>query len=274
MSITADCCGVRQCNCRGWPRSAVEIAVYGVLWQLPRIGVLLRQFWRMAAECCDFPWKLQWIDVRGSCRGNCRLLEDCRGNCHGWPRNAAECPRQLQLIAMALAAEGFPWQLPWNTVAFAVDCRGNGHGGHEICRGTSVDCHGWYHGGCHGQNHGTCHGQNRGTCRGSAMNNKTPWPLPWKPANSHGSPWQDPRKTTQVPRSPPPSYPSLSPTWYSIYPPEHFDSCDIYIPFQYSTWYGPVLELVLIAIHRGVGSGPLLVVFFSPTEIKIATPIK
>ena len=70
-------------------------------------------------------------------------------------------------------------------------CRGS-------CRGTSVSCHGWYHGGCHGQNRGTCHGHNSG----SAMCNGKPWPLPWKPADFHGSsPWKDPRKTTEVPRS-------------------------------------------------------------------------
>ena len=38
------------------------------------------------------PWKLQWFDVREIAvaiavefRGNCRVLEDCRGNCRGWP---------------------------------------------------------------------------------------------------------------------------------------------------------------------------------------------
>ena len=78
-------------------------------------------------------------------------------------------------------------------------------GGHGICRGscrgTSVGCHGWYHRGCHEQNRGTCHGHNRGTCRGSAMYNGKPRHLPWKPADFHDSPWKDPRKTTEVPRS-------------------------------------------------------------------------
>ena len=78
-------------------------------------------------------------------------------------------------------------------------------GGHAIyrgsCRGTSVSCNGWYHGDCLGQNRGTCHGHNRGTCRGSAMYNGKPWPLPWEPADFHGSPWQHQRKTTDVPRS-------------------------------------------------------------------------
>ena len=79
---------------------------------------------------------------------------------------------------------------------------GGGHGIYRgSCRGTSVGCHGWYNGGCHGQNRGTCHGHNRGTCRGSAMYNGKRWPLPWKPADFHGSPWKDPRKTTELSRS-------------------------------------------------------------------------
>ena len=145
-----------------------------------------------AADGRGIPWKLLWFDVRGICRGNSRGV-----------------PWQLPRIAMALAVEGLPWQLPWNAVAFAVDCRGLPR--HLTWRWPwnmpwQLTCYfrgfyGWYHGGCHGQNRGTFHGRNRGTCRGSAMYNRNPWSLPWKPADFHGSRWQDPRKTTEVPRS-------------------------------------------------------------------------
>ena len=33
------------------------------------------------------------------------------------------------------------------------------------------------------------------------MYNRKPCPLPWKPGEFHGSPWQTPRKTAEVPRS-------------------------------------------------------------------------
>ena len=143
----------------------------------------------MAAEfrgnCCGLTSVEYAVATAVEFRGNCRVLpwhlpwEDCRGNCRG---------------------------MPWHSPLIAVECRGNWRGdGHGICRGscrgTSISCHGWYHGGCHGQNRGTCHGHNHGTCRGSTMYNRKPWPLPWKPADIHGSPWQDPRKTTEVPRS-------------------------------------------------------------------------
>ena len=131
---------------------------------------------------------------------------------HGMLRQVAEhrgCPSLSMAIstgrstAISRAYHGIPRQAAVQRKE-PRQCRRHG-GGHRICRGsyrgTSVGCHGWYDGGCHGQNRGTCHGHNRGTRRGSAMYNGKPWPLPWKPADFHGSPWKDPRKTTEVPPS-------------------------------------------------------------------------
>ena len=141
-----------------------------------------------------------------------RTLHGLPWTFHGLPRNAAASsgtPWRPVTLAMTIstaistATHGIPRQAAVQRKD-PRQCLRHG-GGHGICRGscrgTSVGCHGWYHGGCHGQNRGTCHGHNRGTCRGSAMYNGKPWPLPWKPADFHGSPWKDPRKTTEVPRS-------------------------------------------------------------------------
>ena len=180
----------------------------------------------IATECRGLPCKLPQIAARGNCRGCYRVMRKLpcgwprnsvgfRGNCSGWTSVeiavviARECRGNCRVLPWHL-----PWEdcrgncrgMPWHSPLIAVECRGNWRGdGHGICRGscrgTSISCHGWYHGGCHGQNRGTCHGHNHGTCRGSTMYNRKPWPLPWKPADIHGSPWQDPRKTTEVPRS-------------------------------------------------------------------------
>ena len=102
-------------------------------------------------------------------------------------------------VATAVECRSIRLWLPWIVAAIGVEvAMGYARGS---CRGTSVECHDWDYGGCHGQNRSTCHGHNSDTCRRSAMHNKTPLPLPWKLADFHGSQWQDPRKTTEAPRS-------------------------------------------------------------------------
>ena len=150
-----------------------------------------------------------------------RTLHGLPRTFHGLPRNAAACSG-TPWRPMTLAHGQFPRQSPRQSprqptssihgrprqaVVQRKDprqCLRHG-GGHGICRGScrgaSVGCHGWYHGSCRGQNGGTCNGHNRDTCRGSATYNRKPWPLPWNPPDFHGSPWQGPRKTTEVPRS-------------------------------------------------------------------------
>ena len=91
MAITADCRGVRQYNGRGM-------------------------------TC-----KLQRFDVREitmEFRDNCRVLEDCRGNCRGRPRNAVvfrgNCSG-LTSVEIAVAIDGDGRGMPWFSVEIAVD---------------------------------------------------------------------------------------------------------------------------------------------------------
>ena len=93
-------------------------------------------------ECRGFPWKLQWIDVREIAvaiaavaiavefRGNCHVLEDCRGNCRGWSRNAVgfrgNCRGLTSVeIAVKIALDSVAVASSWRiAVAIAAD----GHG--------------------------------------------------------------------------------------------------------------------------------------------------
>ena len=186
-------------SAHGPPRhsTAISTAFHGqprTLHGLPRtLHGLPRKFYglpRNAVASSGTPWRprlKQWQFPRQSPR-------------QGPWRSPRQSPRQP-----TVSTHGIPRQAAVQRKG-PRQCLRHG-GGHGICRsscrGTFVGCHGLYHGGCHGQNRGTCHGHNRGTCRGSAMYNGKPWPLPWKPADFHGSPWKDPRKTTAVPRSRP-----------------------------------------------------------------------
>ena len=148
VAITLDCCSIviggGNCGRLTWqlPLIAVEIAFN---WgrnlptanhrRLARSAAILPQ---MAAECRGFPWKLQWIDVRGSCRGNCRgvpwqlplvgglrcqlprMTAECRGNCCGLTSGE-------NAVATAVEFRSNCRVLPWHlriTVVIAVECRG------------------------------------------------------------------------------------------------------------------------------------------------------
>ena len=101
VEIALDCrCNYRDCsencrrlkwqfNCHGWPQNAIEIAV--------AIAVDLRDNSRVSEDCCGWPWKLLWFDVRGNGRGSCRGL-----------------PWYLPRIG------GLPWQWLWMAVKIAV----------------------------------------------------------------------------------------------------------------------------------------------------------
>ena len=177
------------------------------MWQLPLIAVEIAFNWgrnlptanhrrlarsaailpQMAAECRGFPWKLQWIDVRGNCRGNCRGV-----------------PWQLPLIG----------GLPWHLLRMAAEFRGNccGLTSVEYAVATAVEFRGNcrvledYRGNCGGWPpnavvfHGNCGGltsveiavatavEFRGNCRVLA------WHFPWEDCrgNCRGRPWHSP----------------------------------------------------------------------------------
>ena len=82
----------------------------------------------IAADGPGFPWKLQWFDVREisvafavEFGGNYRVLEDCRGNCRGWPWNAVVFRGNCSgLTSVKLPWQLPPWQLPWSSVAIAT----------------------------------------------------------------------------------------------------------------------------------------------------------
>ena len=83
--------------------------------QLPRSGNAI------AADGRGMPWKLQCFEVREIAvassvefRGNCHVLEDCRGSCRGWPRNAVVYRGNCSGLTSVE-----------NAVAIAVEFRGN-----------------------------------------------------------------------------------------------------------------------------------------------------
>ena len=205
-------------------------------WQLPLIAIEIA-----VATCRCLPWKLPWqlprkLPWQSSrnvvvCRGNCRRLPfvkiavDCRklpfvkcgnrrGNSHGWPRDVVvfrgNCNGLASVeiaVAIALDYRGncrvlpchLPWQLPWNAVAFAVDCRGLPWIAAAIDVGVAMEYAvavavvlRWV---------AMAGPMEVATDRTAARAMAKPWHLLWKPADFHGSPWQDPWKITDVPRS-------------------------------------------------------------------------
>ena len=91
----------------------------------------------IAADGPGFPWKLLWFDVREisvafavEFGGNYRVLEDCRGNCRGWPWNAVvfrgNCRGLTSVeIAVKIALDSVAVASSWRiAVAIAAD----GHG--------------------------------------------------------------------------------------------------------------------------------------------------
>ena len=156
---------------------------------------------------------------RGACCGHCRadfcgdrrVSENCRGNGRGRSRLAVEIaglerpqklPCQLPRTSVVIAA--LPWQWPRMAVdiatAFfaeiAVESAANFRGFPSLVRRSLPLTEPWrvpwlqpWH---------------------LPWKRHEPWYLPWTPADVHGSLWQHQRKSTEVPRSLPRTYPPKS----------------------------------------------------------------
>ena len=124
----------------------------------------------------------KWLEKSNNAYHYRRIAVAMAANGRGWPW------KLLRLDDCGIFrsnCRGLPWRLP--------RCRGNGRGWPRgNCRGSSVR---WSLSRKKPQNvpwpqlwhlPWKCHG---------------PWHLPWKPTDFHGSPWQYPRKSTEVERS-------------------------------------------------------------------------